>query len=112
MALFFYKTIEILSIYSKLEKNYSAKGKKSILLYKTSGLTENVLFFNKILTINKSKVFTIGIFFTQETLRLSFLNKCYHAFLRGKIIPLCKKEDYFSNFASFIFSRKDNYVFF
>ena len=113
MALFLYKTIEILSIYSKLEKNYLAKAKKNILLYKTSGLTENVLFFNKVLTINKSKVFTIGIFFTQETLRLSFLNRCYHAFLRGKIIPLCKKEDYSSNFANFIFfSRKDNYVFF
>lgn len=113
MALFLYKTIEILSIYSKLEKNYSAKAKKNILLYKTSGLTENVLFFNKVLTINKSKVFTIGVFFTQETLRLSFLNRCYHIFLRGKIIPFYKKENYFYNFASFIFfSRKDNYVFF
>ena len=113
LALFPYKTIEILSIYGKLEKNYLAKTKKNILLYKVSGLTENVLFFNKVLTINKSKVFTIGVFFTQETLRLSFLNRCYHTFLCGKIIPLYKKQDYFSNFASFIFfSRKDNYVFF
>lgn len=113
MALFPYKTIEILNIFGKLEKNYLAKAKKNILFYKISGLTENVLFFNKVLTINKSKVFTIGIFSTQETLRLSFLNRCYHTFLRGKIIPLYKKEDYFSNFASFIFfSRKDNYVFF
>ena len=37
MALFLYKTIEILSIYGKLEKNYLAKAKKTYSFIKYLG---------------------------------------------------------------------------
>lgn len=63
---------------------FSLDKKKKILLWGVSGLSENVVYFNKIITLQRRIPYSIGSFSSDSVFRVSFLNQEMLTVIRGK----------------------------
>ena len=87
---FFFQRKKKAVLKKKAPQNY-----KNILIYKSSCLTENVIFFNKLLTIQKKKILTLGVSSNLEFPKLGILENNIFLFFKGKLIPFISKDRFF-----------------
>ena len=83
---------------------------KNIFIYKSLVLTENVVFYNKLWTIGKTKKLVLGTASNPESQKLGILNKNLSLFFKGKLIPFCTKgRFYFFFWEVKLFLPEDNF---
>ena len=85
---------------------------KNVLIWKSCYLTENVVFFNKLLTIQKTKILTLGTFNNLKFPKLGILEKNILPLFKGKLVPFVPKDRFFYFFFKIKEFLREEKVFF